>query len=50
MDKKISEMTVNEILRQQLELLAERSKIAETCEELHELTKAMTLLLEYHRK
>nr|WP_288829083.1 hypothetical protein [uncultured Clostridium sp.] len=40
MDKKISEMTKEEILRQQLELLAEASK-NDTCENLLSLTNAM---------
>lgn len=40
MDKKISEMTESEILRQQLELLANASQVANP-EELPRLTEAM---------
>lgn len=40
MDKKISEMTEQEILRQQLELLADAS-LAASPEELPRLTEAM---------
>lgn len=46
MDKEIKEMTLEEILRQQLELLAESSRQASTVDELVALTNAITNLIE----
>lgn len=47
-EKKISEMTSDEILRQQLELLAEKSKKTKSVKKLVELTSAIKCIAEVY--
>lgn len=46
MSKEIKEMTLEEILRQQLELLAEKSQKVTTADELVSLSNAIAKLVE----